>query len=71
VAGVLAVAPTWGLRGAGAVRAVAGEGGLEGGAGLGDASTTRLTGGVVEPPAGCELDEGELVCHAPKSTQGV
>lgn len=48
-----------------------GQGGLEGGPGLGDAATTRLTGGVVEPPGGRDLEEGELTCHASDSTHGV
>ena len=48
-----------------------GHGGLEGGPGLGDASTAHLTGGFVDPPGGRGVEEGELSCHALQSTQGV
>ena len=40
------------------------DGGLEGGPGLGDASTARLTGGFVDPPRRRRVEEGELTCHA-------
>ena len=40
------------------------HGGLQGGTGLGDAPTARLTGGFVDPPLREGVEEGELTCHA-------
>lgn len=61
-----------GLGGVGRLGRVGGRhGGLEGSPGVRDAPTTRLTGGAIEAPGRRDLEEGELTCHAPDSTQGV
>lgn len=39
--------------------------------GFGDALPTRLAGLVIEAPRRRNLEEGELTCHDPESTQEV
>ena len=40
------------------------DGRLEGGTGVGHATTARLPGGFVDPPRLGGVEEGELACHA-------